>query len=234
MNYVASAKPLNNQTPGDISAKYPNYFTPTGFTFSIWAIIYIMLFAFVIQFALRNPAYFDQSFVLLFVLLFVVSCISNIAWLYFWHFDRLNLSLLMMFLLLGSLIAIMLVIPSGEVLMKSGFSLYTGWISVATIANVTIVLSKNKVPFFYNYSTLWFLIMITIGAILCGVVVLTSGDVLFGDVFIWAYFGILVKHLNKEPQFITDKKVLGYHSFLWVVIIAITIITFIQNGYSIY
>ncbi|HPF93546.1 MAG TPA: hypothetical protein PLV65_06405, partial [Tenuifilaceae bacterium] len=55
LNYLANALPLNGKTTGELSAEYPNLFVPAGLTFSIWGIIYLMLFIFiVVQFRESN------------------------------------------------------------------------------------------------------------------------------------------------------------------------------------
>ena len=118
--------------------------------------------------------------------------------------------------------------------MKATFSVYTGWISVATIANVTILLVKWNIPLFQTQQILWYLIVITVGLILVGTVLFISRDVLYGVVFIWAYFGIIMKHIYHEQPYFTKTGPTYYTSFLFFVIIIMTIFIFVQNGAQLY
>jgi hypothetical protein len=119
------------------------YFVPAGYVFAIWGIIYIGWIAFVIyQFLpaqkesprLRNLGY-----------LFALSGVFNAAWLFCWHYNLFGLSVLIMFTLLGLLIAGYLKLNVGKMPVTNAekwsvdipFSVYLGWISVATVANVT-------------------------------------------------------------------------------------------------
>ena len=43
VNALANILPLNNQTTGEISNRLPVLFTPAGYVFSIWSVIYVLL-----------------------------------------------------------------------------------------------------------------------------------------------------------------------------------------------
>lgn len=234
INYLANSLPFNNKSTGDISSQYSNYFTPTGFTFSIWGIIYIMVGVFVVRLALQNGVFFEQVYVTRLILFFVFSCIFNMLWLTMWHYNKIELSMVMMIGLLISLIFVGMSIPDTEVFMKATFSVYTGWISVATIANATILLVKWNIPFFQNNQIVWYLIVVTIGLILAGMMLFGGRDVLFGIVFIWAYFGIIMKHIYHEEPYFKTTGPTYYTSFLFFVIIIMSVYIFIQNGAQLY
>jgi hypothetical protein len=44
VNYLSNTGALNGNTMKVVSDKYFNYFTPAGFAFSIWGLIYVGLF----------------------------------------------------------------------------------------------------------------------------------------------------------------------------------------------
>ena len=48
INYLAELLRLGGKDIGEISAKYPNLFTPAGYAFSIWGLIYLLLLIYVI------------------------------------------------------------------------------------------------------------------------------------------------------------------------------------------
>ena len=144
MNGFAGSGIFFNNTIGDISNKYDNLFTPAGLTFSIWGLIYFMLFLFVIsQFkeeyegVVENIGFF-----------FIIISILNPLWLIVWVLEWIFVSLVVMLLLLANLILIYLKLQIGknevsveeQFIVNTSFSLYLGWISIATIANTTIFL----------------------------------------------------------------------------------------------
>jgi len=104
MNYLANAKPLGGITTGEISDKYNTLFTPSGFTFSIWGIIYILVFMFVIVFVTSTPTSLSNPQLL--GTLFIISCLLNASWLLSWHYDKILLSTVIMVVFLVTLLSI--------------------------------------------------------------------------------------------------------------------------------
>ena len=49
LNMMASMGMINNKTTGYLSDKLPNLFVPSGLTFSIWGLIYFLLFLFILE-----------------------------------------------------------------------------------------------------------------------------------------------------------------------------------------
>src|SRR5512141_1871073 len=103
VNILASALPLNGQNTGEISDRFKVYFVPAGYVFAIWGIIYIGWIAFAIYQAL--PAHRQEPRLRALGYLFALSGIFNAAWLFCWHYNRFGLSVLVMLVLLGLLIA---------------------------------------------------------------------------------------------------------------------------------
>jgi hypothetical protein len=137
-NGMANAIPIGGQTTGEISAKYPSLFTPAGFTFSIWGLIYLALAVFVVYQAL--PAQRSDDAIARVGIWFKLNCFANALWIVAWHYDFLLISLLLMLAILGSLVQIFRMIDAGTgLIIKIPFSLYTGWITVATIANMSVL-----------------------------------------------------------------------------------------------
>jgi hypothetical protein len=199
INVLANALPLNGQNTGEISDRFQVYFVPAGYVFSIWGVIYLGLILYAIYQALpaqrTNPRLASTD------ILFILSCLANIIWLFLWHYNQFPLTLVAMISLLLLLTAIYLRLGIGEVevpasekwLVHLPFSIYLGWVTVATIANVTSVLD------FLNWSgwgiseELWAMIMLAAATIIAALVAFTRGDAAFLLVLIWAFVGIAVK-----------------------------------------
>lgn len=74
LNVLSNALPINGQTMPEISAKYPSLFTPAGFTFSIWGVIYVALLLFVIYQAL--PSQRNNETIAGISRLFQINCVA--------------------------------------------------------------------------------------------------------------------------------------------------------------
>jgi benzodiazapine receptor len=200
VNGLANALPLNDLTTGEISDRFEVYFVPAGYVFSIWGVIYLALIGFVVFQSL--PAQRDNPRLARIGLWFVLSCAANTAWLFLWHYLRFPLTLLAMALLLVSLIAIYLrldigrrAVPTAERwLVDVPFSLYLGWITVATIANATSLLYSVGWSGWGIGPQVWAVVMLVAAAGIASVVSLTRGDVVYLLVILWALAGIAVKH----------------------------------------
>lgn len=234
MNYLANAKPLNNRTQQDIAADYPALFTPSGYAFSIWGMIYILLGVFVFKTLLTGNNSLTEPYMITLMILFSVTSVLNILWLLSWHYDFLILSTLIMSLFLAANIIIVNIIPNNEGLLKLTFSLYLGWIMVAFIANITITLVKFDIPVFKKHEVFWYLAVITIGLVIVALVLIFNQNVMIGLVFIWAYLAIFLKHRTKDGYYLKTNGPIIYTGVVLVVIIILTVGTFIFNGFQMF
>lgn len=147
MNYLANTLPLNGVQTGEISDRYSNLFVPAGFTFAVWGIIYLLLAIYIVYQLIEafriQEGETSSSFIDTISFWFILASIANVLWLFAWHFEVIWLSLILMLLLFGSLLMIYIkleidIVPTSQLdryLVKLPFSVYLGWISVATIAN---------------------------------------------------------------------------------------------------
>ena len=199
VNGLANAIPIGGQTTGGISAKYPSLFTPAGFTFSIWGLIYLALVAFVVYQAL--PAQRDSKSIARISIWFQANCAANALWIFAWHYDFLILSLLLMFVILITLIAtyrsLGIVNPATSTtqrwLVQFPFGIYTGWITVATIANISAVQTGMGWDNLGIDAVTWTLIKLAVAGAIGATVVLRRHDAVFVLVVAWAAYGISVK-----------------------------------------
>jgi len=208
VNSLAGATTLlNGRTSGQVSDTYPTLITPAGFTFSIWSIIYILLGVFVIYQALpgnRNKPFLDKiSF------LFILAGLLNVSWLFLWHYGFITYSVILMFALLASLIAIYLRLQIGktEVSFKERicvhlpFSVYMGWITVASIANVSVALTFTGWDAGGIDPTMWAALVIAVALLITLITIGTRKDAAYSLVIVWALFGIMTKQSSNQTVF---------------------------------
>jgi hypothetical protein len=205
VNALASILPINGLDTGQISDSFPNLFAPAGLTFSIWGLIYLLLAAYTLyQLGLfqadRNAAKSD-----LFAkigVLFALSSLANAAWILAWHYFNIALSLLLMLVILALLAKINLIINSEELnprerfFIRLPFHVYFGWITVATIANVTSLLVFSGWNQFGFNDVVWMLLIVPVGALIGLLTMFRFRSVAYGLVIIWAYLGIVIKHTS--------------------------------------
>lgn len=199
INYLSNALPINGRTPGEISDSFPVLFTPAGYVFAIWSVIYLGLIAYAVYQALpgqrTNPRLRAIGWP------FVLTCIANSSWIFAWHYGFFPLALGLMLVLLGGLIVIYTrLLPAYATAPTRErwsthipFRIYLGWITVATIANTTIVLYDQGWRGAPLSQPLWAAIMIGVAAMVGLVFALRLRDVAYTLVLVWALVGIYIK-----------------------------------------
>jgi benzodiazapine receptor len=202
---------LGGRLTSEISDANPTLITPAGYVFSIWGIIYVLLGIFVVYQALPSQAGKDYHAKISW--LFVLSSLLNVVWLFLWQFEYLSLSVAVMFLLLATLIAIYLRLNIGKskvalpekLVVHVPFSVYLGWITIASIANVSVALvSMNWDGFGISQET-WAILIIAIALLITLLVIATRKDVAYGLVIIWALLGIAVKQSGNQNIVMTTE-----------------------------
>lgn len=199
VNVLASALPLNGQNTGQISDRFKVFFVPAGYVFAIWGLIYIGWIAFVVYQFL--PAHKEAPRLRNLGFLFALSCLFNAAWLFCWHYNRFGLSVLVMLALLGLLIAAYLRLNVGRVAVTAAekwcvdipFSVYLGWITVATVANISDYLYFVNWDGFGIAPQAWAVIMLIVASLLGLAMAWTRRDAGYLFVLVWAFAGIGIK-----------------------------------------
>lgn len=198
VNTLANALPMNGLTTGEISDRFDVYFTPAGYVFSIWGLIYLALLAFAVYQLL--PGQKQRTVLDRVAPAFCMSCCANMAWIVLWHYQYFALTLVAMILLLSCLIWVWRQLPAsaeGEpppsyYLAIAPFSLYLGWISIALLANLAVVLEVHELRPAAITAEIWAIISICAGTGIAWAVTRTRQDLVYLGVFIWAYAGIVV------------------------------------------
>lgn len=208
MNYLAIALPLNGKSTGELSDMYPSLFTPAGYTFGIWSIIYLLLTAYVLYRwgAFRGGSHQEKAETDATLArtdgLFILNALANACWIVAWHYLVVWLSLVIMVVLLVSLIRITRVLHARPLSSRDRafvllpFTVYFGWITVATIANVSILLLSWKWDGFGFAPEAWTVLVLLVGLAIGLATTLGDRSAAYGLVLAWAYAGILAKHLS--------------------------------------
>jgi hypothetical protein len=202
VNVLASALPLNGQNTGEISNRFQVYFVPAGYVFAIWGLIYIGWIAFAVYQFL--PAQKESPRLRRLGYLFALSGIANAAWLFCWHYNQLGLSVLVMLSLLGLLIASYLRLGVSHTpnstfehwCVEVPFSVYLGWITVATVANISDWLFSISWSGWGITAQPWAAIMIAVASLLGLLMALTRLDDAYLFVLVWSFAGIAVKQTS--------------------------------------
>lgn len=208
-NGLANALPLGGMNTGELSDLYPNLFVPAGLTFSIWGLIYLALLGFVVAgfvFA-RRPESDDP--VARLGPWFAVNTVANGLWIIAWHYRYVAVSLAVMGVILASLIAMYLRLgvgrrPSSGALetwaVRAPVSLYLGWITVATIANVTTLAIDLGAP---AYGAVPAALTVAVLAVALGItarMLAAHRDVVFAGVVVWAFAGIAIARSGSSAE----------------------------------
>ncbi|HPY13079.1 MAG TPA: tryptophan-rich sensory protein [Candidatus Paceibacterota bacterium] len=200
VNALAVWLPIAGRETGEISDSYPNLFAPAGYAFSIWGLIYTLLAIYVIY----QLGQGKNELVARINRLFIVNALLNAAWIFAWHYDVIWLSVLLMAGLLYTLIRLANILRVGNLgqkeksLARLPFSVYFGWITVATIANITVFLVSIGWNRFGLSEVFWTIVILLVGALIGSWRMLYDRAIAYGLVLIWAYAAILYKHLAES------------------------------------
>jgi hypothetical protein len=200
VNGLANALPLNGLNTGQISDRFQVYFVPAGYVFSIWGLIYLGLIAYGIFQALpsqrENPRLRATGWWI------SLGGLANSVWIFLWHYEQFPLTLIAMLVLLATLVITYLrlgigrtTVPAAETwAVRLPFSIYLGWITVATVANVTSLLDYLKWDGFGLAPEIWMGIVLAAVLAIAALMNFSRRDVAYAMVILWALAGISVKH----------------------------------------
>ncbi len=200
VNGLANALPLNGLQTGEISDRFEVYFVPAGYVFSIWGLIYLGLLAYAVYQAL--PAQRENPRLRAIAVPYLWGSLANIAWIFLWHYELFQLTIFVMLALLLTLIGIYLRLGVGRVKATGAenwcvyvpMSIYLGWITVATIANVTSLLDFLQWSGWGLSAEAWVVIMLAAATLVAGLMSFTRRSSAYALVLVWALAGIALKH----------------------------------------
>jgi translocator protein len=197
-NYFAATGILGGVATNVVSDRYPTQITPAGYAFAIWSLIYLGCLAFSIYQIL--PSQIDRFRSIRRI--YIMSCVANCAWLYFWSREMVVVCLGVILILLATLAFINIELrkteSAGEYwLAKFPFGIYFGWVTAATILNATIALVYLGVKVSDSTAILLGAVLLLVAAALGIVVRLKLTNYFYPLAIAWALTAIAVKQSGK-------------------------------------
>lgn len=232
VNALAVFLPINGKTTSEVSDSYPSLFTPAGITFSIWGIIYLALLGFVIYqlwLAFSNKEKEKLQKVMTGIKdWFLVSCVANACWLFTWHYELVPVSVALMLILAASLVIIHLnykinTVPASlqeKLFIYLPFSLYLGWIAIATLANISALLVFACWEGNHQTQVATTVAFIGIGTLLSMLMILLRNNIVYALVSVWAFYGIILK---RKAADVMEENAIIHACIIAIGLIAVTI-----------
>ena len=204
VNALANILPINNLNTGQISDFYPVLFTPAGYVFAIWGLIYFTLIVFSLYQLLPGQRYNPR--IKRIGMWFFLANLFNVGWIFAWHYLQVPSSMVMMLALLISLLFIYLRLDIGRsevnrieaAFINFPFSVYLGWISVATIANFSVLFYTLGWDGFGISAEIWTVIVLAVGTVLGIAMIRLRNEIAYPLVLVWAFAGILFKPASPQ------------------------------------
>jgi len=78
------------------------------------------------------------------------------------------------------------------------FSVYLGWLTIATIANVAVALTAENWDGFGITAETWAILIFAVATLITLIVIFTRRDIAYSLVVIWAFAGIAVNQTNSN------------------------------------
>lgn len=199
INVLANIVKYNGQETGQISDKYPTLFTPAGYVFAIWGVVYLGMLAYMVYQALpaqrTNPRLRASGWP------YVIANLANCVWIFLWHYEQFLISVgVILVLLAGLAVAYVRIAPARRQVPRAEFwtthipfSIYLGWVSVATIANVAVWLVASGYSGAPLSPAVWSVLMLIVATALGAFFLRRFRDLAYAGVLVWAFAGIAVK-----------------------------------------
>lgn len=229
-NALANILPINGITTGAISDSYPNLFAPAGYTFAIWGVIYLALAFAVVRLLFQKDPQFE--FVSRW---FILSNLANTAWIFGWHYRMIPLTAVLIIFVLYSILKIVFRLKGTDnrlfgISQRLPFEIYGGWLLVATVANITTLLVDIGFTGFGISEVIWMLLILAVAWLIVSATVVRVKSFGIGLVLIWAYGGIVSKHISVNPGFDNAyPSVVFTASGLMILMAVLLVILFMRN-----
>jgi hypothetical protein len=201
VNAAANILPINGIETGDVSDKYFTLFTPAGYVFAIWSVIYLGLLAYMVYQALpsqrTNPRLRAIGW------WYVAGNLANTIWIFFWHYEQLLVTVGLIVVLLVCLVMAYLRLAAARgvkgLVSRSEFwtthvpfSIYTAWVTVATVANVSGFLVQVGYDGSPLTPAIWTVVLLLVATGIGLLFLSRWRDVAYVGVLVWAFIGIAV------------------------------------------
>ncbi len=224
-NYWSNTGNIGGKTVGELSDEYANLFTPAGYAFAIWGVIFLGLIVFGVnqlRLAFSNTEYSDT--ILQVGPWLTIANIGNAAWLWFWLHEQTGISVIVMIVILIALIQVILRLnmerwdaPASVIaFVWWPMCAYSGWIAVATIANIAAYLAKIGWSGMFS-EEVWTVVMISVAGALNLLMIHKRSMREFAAIGVWALVAISVRHWGQIP-------LLQWTAMLWAIVLTVVIL----------
>lgn len=201
VNGAANALPINLPTR-EISDRFDVLVIPAAYVFSIWGVIYLLLLAFTVDQA--RPSRAADPTLRRLGYLPALTGVLNTGWLLLFQYELFVPTVPVMIALLVTLIAINAITfadrdrltGAARWSVRLPFSVYLGWITVATIANIAQTLDYVGFDAFGIDPPLVASTVLVVGLVIALTFVWRFADIAYGLVIVWAYAGVAVKEAD--------------------------------------
>jgi len=224
VNYaLADIVQYNGVSTLEATNKINIYFLPARFTYLIWGAIFLGLTVYTVFQAL--PAQKENVSLRKIGWWYVAGTLAIISWMVSFHFHNFSLSTLMMVILLIALVIIYEklgigvepVPPAMRYLVHLPFSIYLGWITMATIGNLSNILYMSGWNGFGINAKIWAVVMIVMTIVIAELTAFNRQDLAYLAVFVWSFIGIAVNHYGVSPVFEAASVAAGFVSIMAVI-----------------
>lgn len=203
-NFISERLYTFGENIKEVTEKYNSLFTPAGYAFSIWGVIYLSFIAYGIYQLMPSQRHIKLHDELSLPLIF--SNVLTSVWVVIFRHDLIALSVVTMLLTL--IVGLMMYTRARAAVLKEGFhrwisvpfSLFAGWISVASIANISIWLSSRGWKGGGWGEITWTIIMVIVAGVLGVLVSYRFRDLIYPLVVAWACVAIFVA---RNPEYST-------------------------------
>ncbi len=229
---AANTEWLGGLNTAAVSDGQPNLFAPAGYTFAIWGLIYLLLgvmFFRVFEIWRTRRPYLPNSEINKLLQLFTLSSLLNTGWIFAWQYQVFWLSVVLIVALLvtvawaHSLTSSRKLSKYEDLALRKPFGVYFGWLTVATIANITTWLVSVDWRGGMLSEVTWTVIILIVGALIGLLTAVVRRDWVYMAVFVWAYGGILAKHMSSDGYGSVHVPVVITLSVLLPVLLAATV-----------
>ena len=174
--------------------------TPANYAFAIWGLIYLGVVAYGIY--QLFPAQRQDPVIRRASLGLIVASLAQTAWIYLFPLQLFWLSVVAMAVILLALAVAYAQLNPGRSragrrrrwLAQIPFSIYLGWISVASLVNVASALYASGFEDLGLGAVPWTVIVLLIGAGLGAIAIWRHQDLAFVLVLVWAFTAVAVRH----------------------------------------
>jgi len=225
MNVLATTLPLNGRQTNEISDTYDTLFAPIGFTFAIWGVIYLLLGVYTVVQLVADSAVIRSI-----TPWFIAGNVLNGLWIIAWHYEQLVVSALIIIALLVALVRVNRVTTAerttvgSTIAIRVPFAVYFGWVTVATVANISAMLVQLGLGegFVGLSAEAWTIVILVVATLIGSAAALINASPSYALVLVWAYWGILSRHLAPGEW---DSQYPGVVLAVWILLPLLGLVT---------